>query len=229
MGADGLTPGAVISPIERQVLDGTDRNWHAKTATAVDHLIFDPRLQTEFYVYPGVGATPVWVEAQFAISPPAIPAPSPEGIYARAALSTAGCTSATNTSTSCGPTCCPRLFRTPRTRPAPPWRQPRFFVPEQSEPDGASRHREQSQLDDAAVRAGSSGDGPVSSGMATTDDFLPGILPDVPGCPLPTVRFHVHRAVMEFCRESGIWYEDLTPIDPRERLQRDYVPPVTPA
>ena len=49
--------------------------------------------------------------------------------------------------------------------------------------------------------------------MATTDDFLSGILPDVPGCPLPTVRFHVHRAVMEFCRESGIWHEDLTPID----------------
>ena len=89
MGADGLTPGAVISPIERQVLDGTDRNWHAKTATAVDHLIFDPRLQTEFYVYPGVGATPVWVEAQFAISPPAIPAPSPEGIYAKGGASTA--------------------------------------------------------------------------------------------------------------------------------------------
>ena len=89
MGADGLTPGAVISPIERQVLDGTDRNWHAKTATAVDHLIFDPRLQTEFYVYPGVGATPVWVEAQFAISPPAIPVPSPEGIYAKGGASAA--------------------------------------------------------------------------------------------------------------------------------------------
>ena len=89
MGADGLTPGAVISPIERQVLDGTDRNWHATTAAAVDHLIFDPRLQTEFYVYPGVGATPVWVEAQFAISPPAIPAPSPEGIYAKGGASTA--------------------------------------------------------------------------------------------------------------------------------------------
>ena len=89
MGADGLTPGAVISPIERQVLDGTDRNWHATTAAAVDHLIFDPRLQTEFYVYPGVGATQVWVEAQFAISPPAIPAPSPDGVYAKGGASTA--------------------------------------------------------------------------------------------------------------------------------------------
>ena len=62
--------------------------------------------------------------------------------------------------------------------------------------------------------------------MATTDDFLPGILPDVPGCPLPTVRFHVHRAVMEFCRESGIWHEDLTPID-LVNDQRDYILPVT--
>jgi len=62
--------------------------------------------------------------------------------------------------------------------------------------------------------------------MATTDDFLPGILPDVPGCPLPTARFHIHRAVMEFCRESGIWHEDLTPID-LVNDQRDYILPVT--
>ena len=88
MGADGLTPGAVISPIERQVLDGTDRLWHASTGTAVDHLIFDPRLQTEFYVYPGVGTSPVWVEAMFAISPPAIPDPATDGEYAKGGTST---------------------------------------------------------------------------------------------------------------------------------------------
>ena len=89
MGADGLTPGAVISPIERQVLDGTDRNWHAKASTTIDHLVFDPRLQTEFYVYPGAAATPVWVEAQFAISPPAIPAPAAAGDYAKDGAATA--------------------------------------------------------------------------------------------------------------------------------------------
>ena len=48
--------------------------------------------------------------------------------------------------------------------------------------------------------------------MAALDDFFAGILPDVPGCPSPTMRFHVRRAVIEFCKESGIWVQDLDPI-----------------
>ena len=88
MGADGLTPGPVVMAVERQTLDGNDRNWHTRTGSAVDEYVFDPRLQTEFYVSPGVAGN-VWVEAAFAVSPPAIPAPTVAGQYAVGGASTA--------------------------------------------------------------------------------------------------------------------------------------------
>lgn len=84
MGANGSTPGATISPVERATLDGTDRMWHQSSGSSVENFVHDPRTQTEFYVYPGVPAAPaaVWVEVLMAVNPDEIPSPvSHPGVY----------------------------------------------------------------------------------------------------------------------------------------------------
>lgn len=48
---------------------------------------------------------------------------------------------------------------------------------------------------------------------AVWSDFLPEVLIEVPGCPEPLVEHHIRNAAIEFCNETLIWREDLTPID----------------
>jgi len=50
--------------------------------------------------------------------------------------------------------------------------------------------------------------------MATPniDSLFPLLLPDLPECPLDTVRMAVRRACRHFCRESTAWRKLLTPI-----------------
>jgi hypothetical protein len=43
-------------------------------------------------------------------------------------------------------------------------------------------------------------------------DFLPKVLPHVPGCPDPLAENHVLEAAIEFCRRTNVWRVDLDPI-----------------
>ena len=63
--------------------------------------------------------------------------------------------------------------------------------------------------------------------MATLDTFFPGVLPDVPGCPVSTARYHIRKAVIDFCKESGIWRQDLDAIDLVDEQAAYPLPPVT--
>lgn len=76
LGADGLTRGVSVSPVERSVLDRANRSWHASAAaTSVDHFSYDPRNPLVFYVTPPVHpSTPVWVEMAWAAQPAEVPA-----------------------------------------------------------------------------------------------------------------------------------------------------------
>lgn len=48
--------------------------------------------------------------------------------------------------------------------------------------------------------------------MRAWDTFYPDVLPDVLGCPEPTVDRHLLRAAQDFCVITKIWREDLDPI-----------------
>ena len=71
MGADGKTPGQVITVADRQALDGLNANWHSATGSAViDNYTYDDRSPLTFYVSPPPAATPaVYVEMVYAIQP----------------------------------------------------------------------------------------------------------------------------------------------------------------
>lgn len=49
--------------------------------------------------------------------------------------------------------------------------------------------------------------------MAALDDFLPYVLPHVPGCPQVAARIEVRKACRQFCRETRVWKEWLDPVD----------------
>lgn len=70
LGADGLTSGGAIIPIDRRVLDLTIRNWHVvdSTQTAVKHYMYDPRDPLHFYVYPAMQSA-VYVEIIYSRCP----------------------------------------------------------------------------------------------------------------------------------------------------------------
>jgi hypothetical protein len=51
--------------------------------------------------------------------------------------------------------------------------------------------------------------------MRTWDVFFPDVLPDVLGCPEPTIERHLQRAAVRFCAESRCWREDLDRITTR--------------
>lgn len=53
------------------------------------------------------------------------------------------------------------------------------------------------------------------------DDFFAFVLPDVPGCPDPTLRQAIVMAAVDFCRDSMSWSEYLDPIALRDGVQ-DY-------
>lgn len=44
--------------------------------------------------------------------------------------------------------------------------------------------------------------------MAKHEDLYPLILPEVPGCPIPTVRMAINRAARELCTQGLAWRED---------------------
>jgi hypothetical protein len=53
VGPDGAIPGRAIRRTDRQLLDDTDPDWHAGTASStVKHFTYDDRTPTCFYVYP---------------------------------------------------------------------------------------------------------------------------------------------------------------------------------
>jgi hypothetical protein len=48
--------------------------------------------------------------------------------------------------------------------------------------------------------------------MATLDSFYPYILPDVQGCPEPTIDVAIRSAAIEFCEKSLAFQRDLDPV-----------------
>lgn len=52
--------------------------------------------------------------------------------------------------------------------------------------------------------------------MASLDDFMPDILPDVEGCPEVTAKYALVQAAIYFCRTTQAWTEMLDPIPVRE-------------
>lgn len=48
--------------------------------------------------------------------------------------------------------------------------------------------------------------------MATLSDFYPYVLPEVPGCPEPTVDIAIRSALIEFCEKSLVVQRDLDPL-----------------
>lgn len=74
MGADGLTPGSAIRVVERDVMDSQDPEWHTRSGTTIRSVIYDPQTPRDFYVTPGVPASPqVWIEIAMTAKPIAIP------------------------------------------------------------------------------------------------------------------------------------------------------------
>jgi hypothetical protein len=52
--------------------------------------------------------------------------------------------------------------------------------------------------------------------MRTWDVFFPDVLPDVLGCPEPTVERHLLRAAIDFCTRARVWRQDLDRIITRD-------------
>lgn len=47
----------------------------------------------------------------------------------------------------------------------------------------------------------------------TWDEFLPLVLPDVPGCPEALALAAIRRGANELCRSAYVWIQDLGPLD----------------
>ena len=71
MGSDGSTPGKIITPINREILDLTNQTWHQDTvATYIDHFTYDITNPRTFYVTPPThGSTKVYVEMVYSYLP----------------------------------------------------------------------------------------------------------------------------------------------------------------
>jgi len=71
MGADGVTPGKIITTTDQRSMDLYNPNWHKDTAkTAIDHFMYDEETPDTFFVTPPVHAiTSVYVEAKLANNP----------------------------------------------------------------------------------------------------------------------------------------------------------------
>lgn len=92
MGADGSTPGSAIRIIPREVQDNIASDWHKSARSGkgeVEHFVFDERMPRTFYVVPGIGSVPTWVEIAYVASPIGIPIPSPDSLYGVFGSSTA--------------------------------------------------------------------------------------------------------------------------------------------
>ena len=75
MGADGVTIGrAIPSPVDRHVKDALEPNWVSETGTTIYEIVFDKNLPLQFFVSPGVPASPtVWARLSWMANPPALP------------------------------------------------------------------------------------------------------------------------------------------------------------
>lgn len=72
MGVAGATPGNVIRPIAKEVLDAQMPDWHtqANAGGIIKHFMFDVRFPLNYYVYPQVPASPVvQVEIAYSVAP----------------------------------------------------------------------------------------------------------------------------------------------------------------
>lgn len=73
MGADGLTPGRAVTPIEMSVLDIQTPDWHTEPPEApVEHYMVDERDPKRFYVTPPQPDPAEQVELVYAAAPPDI-------------------------------------------------------------------------------------------------------------------------------------------------------------
>lgn len=69
LGADGLTPGAAVRIVAREVLDSQRPNWHSEAGQSViKHFVFDPRDPRTFYVYPKPSSA-VYLETVYSVAP----------------------------------------------------------------------------------------------------------------------------------------------------------------
>lgn len=70
MGADGSTPGNVITIVDRQTLDNTDPGWHGSAPDgAVIHYVYDEDDPTHFDVYPPQPDPAGYVRAAYPTNP----------------------------------------------------------------------------------------------------------------------------------------------------------------
>ncbi len=70
MGADGDTPGAPITLVERTMMDRLVLDWPTVTDTAVEHYLFDDREPLAFEVYPAAANFPWHVAVTVGAVPP---------------------------------------------------------------------------------------------------------------------------------------------------------------
>ena len=56
MAVDGVTPGAAVRPVQREIMDAQYPNWHTEASGATKHFMFDERVPGVFYVYPPAAA-----------------------------------------------------------------------------------------------------------------------------------------------------------------------------
>lgn len=73
MGADGLSPGRAVRMVDRDVLDSQDPDWHTRTGTRIDSVMFDELTPRTFWVSPGAGAN-TWLQITYMAQPTRIPA-----------------------------------------------------------------------------------------------------------------------------------------------------------
>lgn len=70
MGANGTTPGRAIRVSARDVLDAAAPDWHTRSSSVLTDYVYDPRVPTVFWVYPGVPSTgTVWAEISYLANP----------------------------------------------------------------------------------------------------------------------------------------------------------------
>lgn len=75
MGTNGATPGRVIRPTSRKVLDAQNPTWHMLAGSPIREYVYDPLTPRYFYVVPAVPATggAVWAEISYTAQPVKLP------------------------------------------------------------------------------------------------------------------------------------------------------------
>lgn len=76
----GATPGKALRVGDRETLDVMFPEWHEEVGTEVHEVFYDPLIPNEFYVYPGMSASGVFIEASIQRVPTAISNPESEDL-----------------------------------------------------------------------------------------------------------------------------------------------------